>query len=905
MHESPIQSTILGTGGSVTWGKSPDGRDCLICVPSTVTSSNLALIKQDLTANIPFGKSLTLRCKIRAAALTAPAIPQASYTLSSALLGGAQGPSSILDLETGNTGTYDWKEVNLLTYMNSDSTNFVLRLGCSGGVGATGTLYISDVQFVAGDVSDVTRPEPDLSFVPSTPPLFGFQVGANPSRDDYFKIQSNYKGNIIRVGIYQGGGDYPQATNAEMKVAANYKAWFDGKLIELRALKKWARQNGQIVVLNLGRMMRSDLPFEQYVSGAYCIMSAAQHEMFLYAWRQIAQEFIGEDWVWFDIMNEPGTFNHAVPGGADHVSWHTATCNAIREIRAIDPNRTIVAEFYGIGHPLWCKWGAKFPFDNIVYSAHVYAPGSSYNLSMSAVNTYPGFQLKNQAQVMHEGYVQYNDPGLVVDKEYLRNQFQALRDFQLRYKVPIYIGEFGLQRWCLGADIWYQHCIELFKEYGWSATVFEFNNGDFHPEFSATPVAVGQGTYVGPTTARALALKAGMANNVNPFTNEVVTAPVVTARDTSPSSVTLTWVFGDHTVGSISAGYRVSGGAWTDSAVARDRFSTTITGLTPGLVYEFRVTVASDYGSAAGVASLTKDATVRAYDVLSAAGKAAILGGWGARIVNPAYSGPILSVRNDAGVVLDIGADAGGEYLDEAAILTHCGAGGGLVTKEWDTTGKGKHIDQTNTTRMAKIVVGGAINKLHGKAAVKFEGGQGYGGAGLGLYAAGSMTIMGIGQQDSGNVGNTTICGEFHSSLGQMYWILPGQTPGPVGEAKMYLRNDAGTVFLANLASAARANGFPVGSVGQFLVQDRSHQRIWIGSKDLAEPIVDVALANGTVGAVTLNRFCIGARFRSDGDFSSGIRAQFHEIIAFGAVLSPEDEQALRANQIEFYGMPT
>lgn len=903
LSADPIASKVLGTGGAISWGQSDDGRNCLICTPSTSATSNLALIKQALTANVPFAGTLVMKMKIKAASLVSPGLPIMSWTYSSAIFGGNDTVGNSY-LGATEQGTYDWKEVNVIWNPNSDCTNFQLRLGVVGGVGASGTLYISDVQILSGDVTDVARPVANPSYVQPGPQLRGFQVGGSPSRDDIFKIKSTYKGNLIRHGIYNVNQDYPQATTADLQDMVKWKAWFDSKVQEVIPIRDYARQNGMKIALNLGRM--PGYGADARVSGAFYILSANYHAMMIYAWKTLATTFAGDDtFLGFDIVNEPGFVNKMVPGGADHVSYITGMYNAIREIRAIDPTRTIIAEcMLGIGHPLWAKYAAKLPFDNVIYSAHIYQPGTSYNLSSSATNTYPGFRLDNQQHVMYRGRVNFGNPGVTINKEYLRDQLQALRDFQLQYQVPIYIGEFGLQRWCLGAAQWYTDVCSIMDEYRWHYTCFEFNAGDFSPEYSATPVG-GTGTFVGPTTDRSLALQAAMASNVNPFSGEVVTAPTVTVKDVSPTAVSVAWALGRYTVDTIIVGYRAAGGSWTDSAVSRDKLATTISGLSAGVAYEFRVTVASANGSATGTATITKAASVKALETLSAAGQTAILGGWGMRIISPSYSGPILSVRNDSGAVMDIGADAGGEYLDVAALLTHCGSGGGTVSKWWDTTGKGKHVEQATVGRQAKIVVSGVVNVLNGKAALKHEGAQGYGGTQIGMFAAGSYTLMGVGQQDSGNSGNTTVCGEFSSSSGNpMYWVLPGQTPGPTGEAKMYCRNDAGTVFASNLATLTSVGGFPIGSVGQFLVQDREHKKVWIGSKNVAAPVTDVAFANGTMAPLTANRFAIGARDRAGLGFDAGIRAQFQELVVFGATLSAEDEATLRANQVAFYAVP-
>lgn len=901
LSSDPIASKTLGSGASITWGKSDDGRDCLICVPSTSSGNNYAYIKQTLTANIQFKGVFLVKMRIKATSLVSPGLPAISWTYSSATFGGSD---TVGNTYMGATeqGTYTWKEVSMAWYPNEDTSNFQLRLGVVGGPGASGTLYISDVQILSGDITDVARPTIDNSYVQPGPQLRGFQVSGNPSRDDIFKIKSVYKGNLIRHGIYNVNQDYPQATTADLQDMAKWKTWFDAKAQEVIPIRNWCRQNGIKIALNLGRMPGYGV--DSRVSGSFYTLSADYHAMMIYAWKTLATMFAGDQtFLGFDIVNEPGIINLMVPGGADHVNYITGINNAIREIRAIDPSRTIIAEsFLGIGHPLWVKYGALLPFDNVIYSAHIYQPGSSYNLSTSATNNYPGFRLDSQQHIMYQGRVNYGNPGLVINKEYLRNQLQALRDFQLQYKVPIYIGEFGLNRWCLGAAQWYTDICSLMNEYGWHYTCFEYNNGNFHPEYSATPVG-GTGTYIGPTTDRSLALQAAMSTNVNPFSGEPVVAPSVIVRDISASEVCVSWALGTCSVDSITVGYRRVNGSWIDVPVVVDKISTTIGNLIAGVSYEFRVIVASTNGSATGTVSTTKSNALRALETLSASAQSTVLGGYGMRILSSSYSGPILSVRRSSdNSTIDIGADGGGEYLNVAALMSHCGTGDGYVTKWWDTTGQGKHIDQSTTTRQAKIVSAGVLNALNTIAALKFEGNQGYGGTQLGMFAAGSMTIMGVGQQDSGNSGNTTICGEFSSlTAAPMYWVLPGQAPGPRGETKMYVRNDASTVFAANLASLTQVNGFPIGSVGQFLVQDRGHQKIWIGSKDVAEPVTDVALANGTIPPLSPNRFVVGARDRVGIGFDAGINAQFQEIIVLGSILSNVDVSALKANQLVFY----
>jgi hypothetical protein len=54
------------------------------------------------------------------------------------------------------------------------------------------------------------------------------------------------------------------------------------------------------------------------------------------------------------------------------------------------------------------------------------------------------------------------------NKESLRMYLKPVRDFQLAYNVPIYIGEFSAPRWAPGAEIWLDDVISIFEEYGWN-----------------------------------------------------------------------------------------------------------------------------------------------------------------------------------------------------------------------------------------------------------------------------------------------------------------------------------------------------------------------------------------------------------------------------------------------------
>jgi hypothetical protein len=60
------------------------------------------------------------------------------------------------------------------------------------------------------------------------------------------------------------------------------------------------------------------------------------------------------------------------------------------------------------------------------------------------------------------------------DKEELRKALAPVREFQQKYQVPVYIGEFSVARWAPGGELWLKDVIDIFEEYGWDWTYHAF-----------------------------------------------------------------------------------------------------------------------------------------------------------------------------------------------------------------------------------------------------------------------------------------------------------------------------------------------------------------------------------------------------------------------------------------------
>lgn len=62
-----------------------------------------------------------------------------------------------------------------------------------------------------------------------------------------------------------------------------------------------------------------------------------------------------------------------------------------------------------------------------------------------------------------------------------------------------------------------------------------------------------------------------------------------------------------------------------------------------------------------------------------------------------------ITVENSSGTTANIGFDSNGD-LDTAALTTHCGSNYGRVSKWWDQSGNGRHMEQSTATNRPYIV---------------------------------------------------------------------------------------------------------------------------------------------------------------------------------------------------------
>lgn len=164
--------------------------------------------------------------------------------------------------------------------------------------------------------------------------------------------------------------------------------------------------------------------------------------------------------IWgYDLLNEPLDRSQLPSPPAQ---WRPIAMNTIRAIRAIDSTTWMIYEpgpgsldYYGF---MTLK---PLPDSRIIYSLHIYDPETFTQQSFNEA----------EAGEPQAPWVYWTG-----DHHALESLMQPVIDFQDRWHVPIYLGEFSVVRWAPEPDgsRWLNDVISLSESHGWSWTYFAF-----------------------------------------------------------------------------------------------------------------------------------------------------------------------------------------------------------------------------------------------------------------------------------------------------------------------------------------------------------------------------------------------------------------------------------------------
>lgn len=195
----------------------------------------------------------------------------------------------------------------------------------------------------------------------------------------------------------------------------------------------------------------------------------------LRVWRDLATRLkpLGGAIYGYDLLNEP-LDREQMPNAPRE--WRPLALRLVQAIRAIDGNVWIIYE----SGPGGMSWGLKdfepLPDSRMIYSPHYYSP---HPFTHQGITETVGTDLQ---EAMKKVNIEY--PGLIDGAtwniEAHRGAMAPIRAFQMKYGVPILIGEFSVIRWAPGesGERWLHDVTSIFEEFNWSWCYHAFR--EFH-----------------------------------------------------------------------------------------------------------------------------------------------------------------------------------------------------------------------------------------------------------------------------------------------------------------------------------------------------------------------------------------------------------------------------------------
>lgn len=218
-------------------------------------------------------------------------------------------------------------------------------------------------------------------------------------------------------------------------------------------------------------------------------------EDFARTWQEIARACLPyRDVIWgFDLLNEPKD-QKQLP--LPPRQWRDLAIKAMRAIREVDDRSWIVYEV-GPGEMFaGFKNLEPLPDARVIYSFHYYFPHEFTHmgvkqLPMGQTTKFESLNVRYPVKIASLGRSEdwlmniLQKPPLNVppeqcvewNQDFQRYLLQVVVEFQQRYRVPIYVGEFSTVRWGNVEDSirYLREAIKIFEENGWSWSYHQFN----------------------------------------------------------------------------------------------------------------------------------------------------------------------------------------------------------------------------------------------------------------------------------------------------------------------------------------------------------------------------------------------------------------------------------------------
>ncbi|HEX8734596.1 MAG TPA: glycoside hydrolase family 5 protein [Pyrinomonadaceae bacterium] len=205
------------------------------------------------------------------------------------------------------------------------------------------------------------------------------------------------------------------------------------------AFVKWALDNNLNAIIDLHHV-----EFDNSIKGA------ATTERIVWLWREIAQRYKNTDpeRVFFELRNEP----HDIKPD----EWRAQAGEIIKTVRAITPNHTLIVGFHDWNSRQALIDSEPFADANIIYTFHYYDPfifthqGATWSSEGLAELKGVPFPWSKDTKIETpatakgkwvEGLIGNYERDANAEKIYA--DLRAAKDWSVKNKVPIFLGEFG------------------------------------------------------------------------------------------------------------------------------------------------------------------------------------------------------------------------------------------------------------------------------------------------------------------------------------------------------------------------------------------------------------------------------------------------------------------------------
>ncbi|MBS1772111.1 MAG: cellulase family glycosylhydrolase [Bacteroidetes bacterium] len=295
--------------------------------------------------------------------------------------------------------------------------------------------------FVTAHAQDTTR-------------IRGMMIPTNASADD-IRTLAAWGANHVRWQLTWGGG-FPKS-KADDATYQQYSDWLNSALDHMNSLLPLCKELGMKVIIDM-----HTLPGGYHNNNHRLFAEKIWQDNYINTWKDLAMRYKDNPTIYgYDIANEPQ--DGIIKDGA--VGWPTLASMAAHEIRAIDKTHYIIVEARG-GNVGSLAGFQPIDVPGIIYSFHMYEPHSITHqniFSKRRPTPYPG----------RVGLKYW-------DRDRVFSVLQQIKDWQNKYNVPVYVGEFSCIRWAPGESAYnyLKDCIDFFEQAGWGWAYHAFREYD-------------------------------------------------------------------------------------------------------------------------------------------------------------------------------------------------------------------------------------------------------------------------------------------------------------------------------------------------------------------------------------------------------------------------------------------